>query len=60
MKREDEERALSLHKKSIFIDALQVCIPFAGDTGYFDELIAAGDWRQSLHFVVRRALHRID
>jgi len=42
MNKEDEERALSLHKKSIFIDALEVLFPFTGDTGYLDELIAAG------------------
>ena len=42
MKREDEERALSLHKKSIFIDALEVFVPFTGDTSYLDKLMAAG------------------
>ena len=42
MNKEDEERALSLHKKSIFIDALEVFFPFADDTSYFDKLIAAG------------------
>ncbi|GAI04537.1 unnamed protein product, partial [marine sediment metagenome] len=33
---------MSLHKKSIFIDALEVFFPFADDTSYFDKLIAAG------------------
>jgi len=42
MNRENEERALSLHKKSIFIDALEVLFPFTGDISYLDELIATG------------------
>ena len=38
----EEERALSLHEKSIFIDALEVFFPFPKDTSYLDKLISAG------------------
>jgi len=38
----EEERAVSLHDKSIFIDGLEVFVAFTGDTSYLDKLIAAG------------------
>ena len=41
MKKEDEERALELHKKSIIIDGLE-CAPSIGNVGYFDSLIETG------------------
>jgi len=41
MKKEDEERALELHKKSIIIDGLEYA-PSISNVGYFDSLIEAG------------------
>jgi len=39
--KENEEKALKLHKKSIVIDGLELFFP-VGDVGYFDKLVQVG------------------
>ena len=41
MNKENEEKALKLHKKSIVIDGLELFFP-VGDVGYFDKLVQVG------------------